>query len=81
MTKQQTSVEIYRNRSIKLMKMFLYKEITGRQWDMLERKAFEESQKLHEKEIENAVDGFPIHTRHLNGEDYYNETFENHETI
>lgn len=35
---------------------------------------------MHEEEIVNAVDGFPIHLRHMDGKDYYNETFNNHET-
>ena len=30
---------------------------------------------MHKVEIVNAVDGFPIHTRHMDGEEYYNETF------
>ena len=32
---------------------------------------------MHKEEIENAVDGFPIHTRSLNGNDYYNEHYGN----
>ena len=30
---------------------------------------------MHKVEIVNAVDGFPIHARHMDGEEYYNETF------
>ena len=30
---------------------------------------------MHWIEIVNAVDGFPIHTRSLNGNDYYNEIY------
>ena len=31
---------------------------------------------MHKVEIVNAVDGFPIHTRHMDGEEYYEEIFE-----
>lgn len=37
----------------------------------------ENLREIHKQEIVNAVDGFPIHTRHLNGEEYYNETYAN----
>jgi hypothetical protein len=37
--------------------------------------AAQEAKEQHKQDIINAVDGFPIHSRNLNGEDYYNETF------
>jgi hypothetical protein len=33
---------------------------------------------MHKVEVVNAVDGFPIHTRHMDGEEYYNEIFGGH---
>ena len=33
------------------------------------------SKAMHRVEVVNAVDGFPIHARHMDGEEYYNETF------
>lgn len=35
----------------------------------------EQAKAMHEEEIVNAVDGFPIHTRHMDGEEYYYEIF------
>lgn len=35
----------------------------------------EQAKAMHKVEIVNAVDGFPIHARHMDGEEYYNETF------
>ena len=35
----------------------------------------EQYEAIHKVEIVNAVDGFPIHTRHMDGEEYYNEIF------
>jgi hypothetical protein len=33
------------------------------------------AKEMHKEEIINAVDGFPLQNRNLNGEQYYNETF------
>ena len=38
-------------------------------------KLIEQAKAMHKVEIVNAVDGFPIHARHMDGEEYYNETF------
>lgn len=35
----------------------------------------EKAKAMHKEEIVNAVDGFPIHARHMDGNDYYNEIF------
>ena len=37
--------------------------------------AIEQAKAMHKVEIVNAVDGFPIHTRHMDGEEYHNEIF------
>jgi hypothetical protein len=36
----------------------------------------EKAKDMHKREIENAVDGFPIENRNLTGTEYYNERFE-----
>jgi hypothetical protein len=36
---------------------------------------YRESKQMHKEEIVNAVDGFPLDKRHLDGEDYYQETY------
>jgi hypothetical protein len=39
------------------------------------RDIFEQAKQMHKEEIVNAVDGFPLDKRHLDGEDYYQETY------
>lgn len=34
-----------------------------------------EAKQMHRQEIVNAVDGYPLNKRHLNGEEYYEEIF------
>jgi len=36
---------------------------------------FEQAKEMEKQQIINAVDGFPISKRHLDGEEYYNETY------
>lgn len=38
---------------------------------------FEQALAMEKEQIVNAVDGFPLENRHLDGEQYYNETFKN----
>ena len=35
----------------------------------------EQAKEMEKQQIIDAVDGFPLHNRHLDGEQYYNETF------
>jgi len=43
--------------------------------DMLQ--AFEQAKEMEKQQIMDAVDGFPLDKRHLEGEKYYNETYKN----
>jgi hypothetical protein len=36
---------------------------------------FDNAKAMEKEQIVNAVDGFPLENRHLDGEQYYNETF------
>jgi hypothetical protein len=36
---------------------------------------FKQAKEMEKQQIMDAVDGFPLHNRHLDGEQYYNETF------
>ena len=47
---KQSSVELYRCRIIQLTADGLTKRITGGQWDLLERKAYEQAKAMHKKE-------------------------------
>lgn len=74
---KQSSVYFYRIESQKLIIKALRNEITRKEWVLLENKLGEQAEAMHREEIVNAVDGFPIHARHLNGEEYYNEHYGN----
>jgi len=64
---------------------WLFEQIARRQGSILQTIPFyddnqdllQQAKAIHKEEIENAVDGFPIHTRSLNGNDYYNEHYGN----
>jgi hypothetical protein len=36
---------------------------------------FDQAKAMEKEQIVNAVDGFPLDKRNLNGQDYYNETY------
>ena len=64
---KQSSVEWFQEQIIKIVNgTCLLSEI----------EIFEQAKAMHKVEIVNAVDGFPIHTRHMDGEEYYKEIFE-----
>ena len=64
MEKTQTAVEW-------LFKQLWEKPKDKFTWNTILSKA----KKMHKQEIINAVDGFPLQNRNLDGEQYYNETF------
>jgi hypothetical protein len=43
----------------------------------LDKFDLEQAKAMFEEQIVNAVDGFPLQNRNLDGEQYYNETFKN----
>ena len=49
------------------------------QWPILESQLppwlINQAKAMEREQIVNAVDGFPLDKRHLNGEQYYNETY------
>ena len=78
--KKQNSIDWYSNEIGKITALALSGKMSGLEWKYLQAKALEKAKGMHKEEIVNAVDGFPIHLRHMDGKDYYNETFNNHET-
>jgi hypothetical protein len=47
-------------------------------WDnkgTLSQKHFDQAKQMEKEQIVNAVDGFPLYTRDLLGDDYYNELY------
>ena len=78
---KQSSVDFYRSRIIQLTADGVTKRITGEQWDLLERKSYEQAKAMHKEEIIDSY-GVGCHfesTRligyHDKAEQYYNETF------
>jgi hypothetical protein len=41
----------------------------------------EQAKEMEKQQIIDAVDGFPLHNRHLDGEQYYNETYKEIEKL
>jgi hypothetical protein len=46
-----------------------------------QREYIEQAKEMEKQQIIDAVDGFPLHNRHLDGEQYYNETFKEIEKL
>jgi len=67
-TKKQTAIEwlienIVEDQTIKAKSMTEWINI------------FEQSKAMEKEQMIDAVDGFPLENRHLDGEQYYNETY------
>lgn len=83
--KQSSSIDFYRSRIIQITADGLNKRITGEQWDLLERKAYEQAKAMHKEEITDAhgvqydYSYSQIDPKKVTGEQYYNETFNTHE--
>jgi hypothetical protein len=68
-SKKQTAVEWL---TVELNSELNYIPIT--QWDRI-RDLIQRAKKMEQQQIVNAVDGFPLENRHLDGEQYYTETY------
>jgi len=68
--KEQSSVEELYNEMYKIIEFYAGDEQLAK--CMVLRKLAKE---MHKVEIVNAVDGFPLPNRGLEGEDYYEETY------
>ncbi len=62
MEKKQTAVKLLEEQ---------YYESEGK----LTRHDFDQAKQMEKEQIVNAVDGFPLYTRDLLGDDYYNELY------
>jgi len=63
MEKKQTAVEL------------LEQQLKERYSLMNSEPLFEQAKQMEKEQIVNAVDGFPLYTRDLLGDDYYNELY------
>ena len=74
-TKQQSSIEWYEQEINLLLAKYLCYEISEKDFIIMKRDIFYPAKEMHKVEIVNAVDGFPLPFRGLEGEDYYNEIY------
>ena len=77
---KQSSVDFYRIESQKLMIKAIHKEITEKEWRLLENKLGEQAKAMHKQEIIAAKDDNYVYGEAWGklgtlGEQYYNETF------
>ena len=55
---------------------WLYEQLTSTWFDKTSgQHILEQANAKHKEQIIDAVDGFPLENRHLDGEQYYNETY------
>jgi hypothetical protein len=76
--KQSSSIDFYRSCIIKITADGVSKRITGEQWDLLERKAYEQAKAMHKEEIVKAYNHAYEEGWESNDwqpEQYYNETY------
>jgi hypothetical protein len=75
--KQSSSIDFYRSCIIKITADGVSKRITGEQWDLLERKAYEQAKAMHKEEIEQTYQkGYnDADFSYYDPEQYYNETY------
>lgn len=69
MEKKQTAVEW-----LGLELNMIFHDITSELWEEVELK-FQQAKQMEKEQIVNAVDGFPLYTRDLLGDDYYKELY------
>ena len=65
--KKQTAVEWLEKEFVKLESTI---GVHGVMYELIEQ-----AKEMEKQQIMDAVDGFPIDKRHLDGEQYYNETY------
>jgi hypothetical protein len=73
--KQQTAVDYYSKQIGKLTSDLVTGRISGKQFVMLEIKLLEQAKEMEKEQIINAVDGFPLANRNLDGSEYYEKTY------
>jgi hypothetical protein len=72
---KQTAVDYYSNKIGRITSDLVTGKITGKQFVMLEIKLLDTAKKIEKQQIINAVDGFPLNNRNLEGEQYYAKTY------
>jgi len=71
MTKKQTAVDWL----AKELESYGDPQFCEIEWEQLDS-LIQQAKEMEKEQIVNAVDGFPLENRHLEGEQYYNKTFE-----
>ena len=75
MSKQQTAVEWFSQRAYELFEQYSEGKFDRITLNKLMLEATDKAKEMHRQEIVNAVDGFPIVNRNLNGTEYYEQTY------
>jgi hypothetical protein len=70
MEKQQTAVEWFWNQLPEILPFTVDTETAVKL-----QETYQQAKEMHRQEIINAVDGFPISNRHLDGSEYYEQTY------
>ena len=73
--KKQTAVEWLMPKILELNLQLSLRKISARNCELEIAKLFQQAKAMEKEQIVDAVDGFPIENRNLDGEQYYNETY------
>jgi hypothetical protein len=73
--KQQTAVEWFHQKTWALKIQLEKGEISIGEYANTYATLYEQAKAMHRQEIVNAVDGFPLENRNLNGIEYYEQTY------
>jgi hypothetical protein len=74
---KQTAVEWFSEQLLNLDIEFDNVLISRSNYWIKRNSIVEQAKEMEKQQIVNAVDGFPLQNRNLDGEQYYNETFKN----
>jgi hypothetical protein len=75
MEKQQTAVEWFSNRAYELFEQYSEGKFDRIRLNKLMFEATNKAKEMEKEQIINAVDGFPLENRNLNGTEYYEQTY------
>lgn len=72
---KQTATDYFYDRMLKLFVQYHEEDVPTIDFSDVITEAFDQAKEMEKQQIVDAVDGHPIQNRHLDGEQYYNETY------
>jgi hypothetical protein len=75
MEKNNTSVKWFHEKTWELKMLLEKQQISVGKYCVVYYDILKQAKEMEKLQIINAVDGFPIENRHLDGEQYYTETY------